>query len=98
MKKILLLFLLLLSIISYGQIEEKAKIGKEVIPLKYDYADTFSEDLVLVEKNGKYGYIDKTGNVIIPFQYDDALCFSENLAVVVKDEKWGYIDKTGTIK
>lgn len=39
------------------------KRGKEVIPLRYDEASSFSEDegIALVELNGKEGYIDKNG-------------------------------------
>lgn len=43
--------------------------------------------LFRVEKDGKYGYIDKTGKVVIPIQYDSAGPFSEGLAPVVVDAK-----------
>lgn len=43
--------------------------------------------LFRVEKDGKYGYIDKTGKVVIPLQYDDAGPFSEGRATVVVGAK-----------
>jgi len=48
-----------------------------------------------VEKEGKFGYIDKTGNVIIESQFDSAWDFSEGLARVSIEGKYGYIDDTG---
>lgn len=57
--------------------------------------DSFSEGLAVVEKNDKYGYIDKTGTFIIPVEFDDAKAFNEGVARVKKDTRWGYIDKTG---
>lgn len=43
----------------------------------YDYARDFSEGLVEVKQNGKYGIIDKTGKVVIPLMYDSVGNFSE---------------------
>ena len=37
------------------------KGGKEIIYLKYDYAEDFRNGLARVETNDKYGYIDKNG-------------------------------------
>jgi uncharacterized protein YnzC (UPF0291/DUF896 family) len=67
-----------------------------VVPIKYDWAETFSEGLAAVGLKGKLGYIDKTGNEVIPLKYDLIGEFSANgLAKVYLDEKWSYIDKTG---
>ena len=61
-----------------------------------DYIGAFKEGLALVQKNGKYGYIDKTGKEVIPLQYDDwGGNFSEGLAVAAKNKRYGYIDKSG---
>lgn len=58
----------------------------------------FSEGLSCVEKNGKYGYIDKTGKVVVPFLFSEGGHFSEGLARVGNDEKkYGFIDTTGTV-
>ena len=37
------------------------------------------EGLVLVENDGKVGYIDMTGNIIIPVEYDEAYVYSNGL-------------------
>ena len=57
--------------------------------------DYCKDGMIVAEKYGKYGYIDKTGNIVVPFKYDRAWNFSEGLARVMKDGKRGFIDKTG---
>ena len=52
-------------------------------------------DSYVIEKNGKYGFIDKQGNEVIPCIYDDARDFSEGLAIVKKEEISFFIDKNG---
>ena len=69
--------------------------GKEVIPLKYDWAYDFFEGLAQVKLNGKWGFIDKTGREICPCKYDGVDQFQEGLAAVKLNKKYGYIDKTG---
>jgi serine/threonine protein kinase len=76
----------------YGYIDTT---GKEVIPLKYDYAQDFEKELAIVELNGKWGYIDKTGNEVIPIKYDNVRDFEKELATVELNGKWGFIDKAG---
>lgn len=83
----------------YGYIDS---VGKTVIPLKYDYALSFSEGLAAIGEFGnnwmKCGYIDCTGKVVIPLKYNVAGSFSEGLAAVGEgneDWKCGYIDRTG---
>ncbi|RLI97118.1 MAG: hypothetical protein DRO96_01495 [Candidatus Aenigmatarchaeota archaeon] len=63
----------------------------------YDFVDSFSERLARVEKNGKWGFIDKKGKVVIPLEYDDAGSFSEGLAWVKKNRKLGFVDKKGNV-
>jgi len=70
-----------------------------VVKLNGNYAfGDFSENLVGVKKNAKWGFINKEGETIIPFIYD-ALGYGlyENLAMVRLGAKWGCIDKKGTI-
>ena len=43
---------------------------KWIIKPIYDYVYFFHEGLAIVEKNDKYGAIDKKGNVILPIKYD----------------------------
>ena len=63
--------------------------------LKYDYVGSFREDLAVVMRNGKYGYIDRKGKLVIPLRYDYAYSFSEGLARVYLHEQCGFIDKSG---
>ena len=46
------------------------KTGKEVIPLKYENAEGFTNGLSQVSLNNKVGMINKKEKVIIPFKYD----------------------------
>ena len=68
-----------------------------LIPVIYDYAGSFSEGLASVNKDGKWGYIDKSGKAVIPIIYDNTCSFSfgEGLVSVNKDGKWGYIRQVG---
>lgn len=86
-------------------LEEGIECGSE--PL----CPTFSEGLAWVSnKEGKFGYIDKTGKVVIPFRYEPAYdeeveiyysqpCydFHEGLARIrdKTTEKYGFIDREG---
>ena len=45
--------------------------GEAVIPLIYHCAMLFSEGLLAVKKNDKWGYVDKHHNIVIPFEYDN---------------------------
>ena len=79
------------------------KTGNLVIDFIYNYADSFSEGLASVSKDGKWGVINKMGDLIIPFQfesmnslpYDGA--FHYGLAAVRVDGKYGYINTKGEI-
>jgi hypothetical protein len=59
-------------------------------------ADSASSPLP-VERNGKFGYIDRSGGEIIPAQFDSAKWFSGGLAAVQLNGKWGYINTTGAM-
>lgn len=79
------------------------KTGALAIPLIFQNANSFSEGLAQVKKNGKWGYINKTGTMIIPAIYENSLPFKYGMAAVSKEVKvendiysrYGYIDKTG---
>ena len=51
--------------------------------------------LLLVEQDGKYGYIDRQGNIAIPLAYDNAQSFGDGLALVQQGEASFWIDETG---
>lgn len=70
-------------------------IGKTkiVLPMKYEDANGFSEELAAVKINGKWGFVDTEGQEVIAAQYEEAKYFNEGFAGVKKDGKWGVIDK-----
>ncbi len=64
---------------------------------KYEYLGTFHNGYALVEKNGKWGYIDedfKEHDV----KYEAATSFNNEVAVVKKDGKWAIINDELEIK
>jgi hypothetical protein len=68
---------------NYGFVDEN---GKEVIPIKYDYASDFDEGTAIVKFNGKYGIIDKTGREVISCIFVElAKAGMKNLYWVQKD-------------
>lgn len=87
---------------NYGVIDST---GKEVIPVsdqrigKNEYEKVGNENLLVVERNGKYGVLNFENEIVVPFEYDDAKKFSdEGLAAVKKNGMWGYIDEEGKVK
>ena len=77
--------------------------GEEVIDLsKYDWAKSFSNELALVVKGSKFGYINKRGYEVIPLSFDyegpwvkHVGNFYEDLAAVTLNGRWGYINRSG---
>ncbi|SJZ87405.1 WG repeat-containing protein [Sediminibacterium ginsengisoli] len=86
------------------------KRGKEVIPCIYEnkisvdekqYGNEtaeYTEGLINLYKDGKYGYMNAAGKVVIPFIYTSAYPFYDGQAAVTKDGKKTYVDKTGKEK
>lgn len=64
---------------------------------QFDNVVPFSEGLAGVEKNGKWGFIDKSGKLVINYQFDevDGDGFNEGLAAVKQGDKWGFINRAG---
>ena len=78
--------------------------GHIVVNPRYEDArGEFSEGLVAVSVNKKWGYIDTTGRMVIPPQFNIAQEFSEGLAPVKIGTgcelcgKWGFINKDGKV-
>ncbi|OPH37441.1 hypothetical protein B5J94_05580 [Moraxella lacunata] len=51
----------------------------------------YSEGLLAVKKDSKWGYADTTGEVVIDLTYEHASGFSEGMAVIRLNEKYGFI-------
>ena len=68
-----------------------------VFPTEFDnFPPIFSEGLLLMKKNGKFGFVDLDNNTIIDFIYDQAGTFSGGYAYVESGNRIGIIDKNGT--
>ena len=66
-----------------------------MLKVNYEYVNNFHDNLAVVSKNDKYGYINKNGDLVIGFIYDDALDFNSGYASVKIGESWGMIDTSG---
>ena len=53
--------------------------------------------LAMVQKDGKYGAVNKSGETVIPFQYDELWPMGEGLIPFRLGGKYGYLDETGTV-
>jgi hypothetical protein len=65
----------------------------------YDDVRDFSDSLAAVQKDGKWGFIDKTGTLVIPFMFtNEPGAFSSDRAFVMgSNYLYGIIDKSGKI-
>lgn len=73
--------------------------GKQLTPCIYDRIGfgtlDFQDEIAVVIKDGKYGYLSQSGKEIISCKFECALNFSEGLAAVKENNKWGFINKKG---
>jgi len=56
-----------------------------------------TEGLVIIQKEGLWGFADKNGEVLVECEWDDVEVPSESLAAVCKDGLWGFVDYSGTV-
>lgn len=64
------------------------------IPFDYEFSEGLAK---YINKDGKWGFMDKQGRLLIPCVYDNAGKFHEGLAAVQRNKKLGYVDKTGSL-
>ncbi len=69
--------------------------GKPITNETFTSIGVYSEGLFVVEKDEKYGYMDKNGRIVIPCMYDSANEMIKGVAIVQINEKYGLIDKKG---
>ncbi len=80
----------------WGLVNLRGETVSEAQWLLNDYERMdFPDDLQLVMKDGKWGYIDETGEVALPLIYDRAYNFKNGLARVRIGNRCGYIDHDG---
>jgi len=86
-----LVALLILTVLAI--VECSATTYSVIIPIKQKGSGT----LFRIQREGKWGYIDRSGNVIIAPHFDDASDFMCGLANVRIAEKWPYISVSGEL-
>lgn len=64
------------------------------LPPGYDLI-SYYDGMILLEKDGKYGYMDHTGRWVIQPTLEGASTYMEGVAAMKKDGKWGMADKNG---
>jgi hypothetical protein len=62
-----------------------------------DYYAEFQKELVPVERDGKWGFVNGKLQVVIPPQFEAAKQFSEGRAAVKQYGMWGYVDTAGKV-
>ncbi|MEH2356824.1 WG repeat-containing protein [Nostoc sp.] len=58
-------------------------------------SSTFSEGLVGIKLNGKWGFINHEGKLVIPYQFDEVKKFSGGVVTVRVQDLWGVINPEG---
>lgn len=59
----------------------------------FDDFDKYSNGLLRMPENDKYGFLDRNGDVAVPFIFDWATSFENGFAGFVVDESAGFIDR-----
>jgi hypothetical protein len=57
----------------------------------------FRDGLAAVQKNLKWGYIDKTGRVVTKVEWDGAECYGDGMGLIVLNKKFGFVDPNGRL-
>lgn len=72
------------------------RTGKVVLAPVWTTQANFSDGLLAVEINGKYGFVSKTGEMLIPAIFDEVYSpFDRGLSYVRLGSSEGYIDVKG---
>ncbi len=84
----------------YRRISVGGKIGlakgnETIIPAMYDEVFMPKEDMVCVDVDGLFGYVNMQNEMVIEPKYELAQSFSMGVANVMLGDKYGYVDKTG---
>ncbi len=70
------------------------KNGIEIVQCQYDTIGWYSDNLISVNNNNKWGWIEfGTWKEIVPCLYDEVGEISEGAFAVKKNNKWGYLNK-----
>ena len=78
-----------------GKLKILNEFGKPISNLTFDNAWEISNELFLVEKNNKRGFLNKEGIMVIPFKFSYAGFMINDVAKVEIDLKYGVINSKG---
>ena len=88
----------------YGYIDTE---GNPITACEFENAYSFYDGLAAVQKNGKWGFIDRSGKTVLPYTWNKVGDFNEGFAWVFAGTlrssgfpdvgKYGYVDSTGTL-
>lgn len=87
----------LLRVTKAGKIGYIHKSGKSIIPIEYEgggVAD-FTEKVIPVKKDGKWGFINFLNQTVIDFSFDKVYSAVNGMYGVMKDKKIGYVTTKG---
>jgi len=70
---------------------------KQPDSVSYDHVYEFLHGIAMVEKKGKFGFIDTSDRIVIPVQLEAVKAFRFGRAAFKLDGKWGFIDDFGKI-
>lgn len=71
--------------------------GTIAISAEYESVGFFKDGLAWVERNGKYGYVNKANERVIDFRFTGAADFEKGRAIVEDNDKYGIIDRSGSL-
>ena len=88
MKKYVLFFVLLLSLITTFAQEVATIKAPASQPTKWDEQEPYVNGFARVLQNNQFSFINKAGVLISPIAFDGARNFVNHLAAVQKNNKW----------
>lgn len=101
MKIKLLLLFLILPVFIFAQDTERYALfdskGEQITEYNFDFISPFSENISLVIKDNKIGYINNKGDKIIDYSYDFGTYFQSGVALIKKDNNYYYINSKGQL-
>ncbi len=81
------------AVVFGGKMGLMDKSGKEIFPPTYDLIQVGDNELISVELDYKFGYINPKGEVVLPLQYDFTSRFRDGVATIVHNDEMAFIDE-----
>jgi hypothetical protein len=86
----------LLTDVMFDDISSSNPLFNEGYGLEY-LMSWINDDLIAVNKDDKWGFINIKGKQITSFNFDEVGFFKEGLAAVKRNDKWGFINTKGKL-